>query len=597
VESIEGVAATPRETIRYCAELARPYRKQLLGGAVALIVGVGVNDVASPLVFAAVLDRIASLDGRHEQLWPRFGTLIVLYAVLVVVGQAVFRLSGWLQWEGSLKAFANGIHRSFERLLDLGYRWHVDHPAGEVASSLSSFSWAFVDGLDQLQWGVLRIIVVVLAAVIVLGVVAWPVALVIFGMSAVFAVIVVKRSRPVSDAAKVFSDAHSRAEGTASDVIRNVVTVLTAAGEPAESELVAALLKESVAADLVGRRVFTVTRAWMGGAVGTMTWGSMLVGIILAVQGRVHTGVIYLALYYAAEVGTQLLDSFQSIRILSRGLGRAAKLVGLVSTPRAVVDAPDALPLVVDGGRLHFEHVRFSYSSDQPLLQDFELSLRAGEHVGIVGPSGGGKSTISRLVLRLMDLDGGRILVDGQDIASVTQASLRRAISYVPQDPQMLHRSIAENIWYGEPGPPDLGRIAEVGHAAHVAEFVDALPDGYLTVVGERGLKLSGGQRQRVAIAQAMLKAAPLLILDEATSALDSGSEQLVQDALWRLMAGSTALVVAHRLSTIAQLDRIVVVEGGRISEVGTHRTLLDTSPVGTYRRLWEHQSGGFITA
>jgi ATP-binding cassette subfamily B protein len=262
-----------------------------------------------------------------------------------------------------------------------------------------------------------------------------------------------------------------------------------------------------------------------------------------------------------------------------------------------VVDAEGAAPLEVRGGSLHFEHVRFAYSADQPLLQDFELSLRAGEHVGIVGPSGGGKSTVSRLVLRLMDLDGGRILIDGQDIAGVTQASLRRAISYVPQDPQMLHRSIAENIWYGRPGPPDLAHIAEVGRAAHVAEFVEALPDGYLTVVGERGLKLSGGQRQRVAIAQAMLKGAPLLILDEATSALDSGSEQLVQEALWRLMAGSTALVVAHRLSTIAQLDRIVVVEGGRISEVGTHRALLDSSPVGTYRRLWEHQSGGFITA
>jgi ATP-binding cassette subfamily B protein len=204
---------------------------------------------------------------------------------------------------------------------------------------------------------------------------------------------------------------------------------------------------------------------------------------------------------------------------------------------------------------------------------------------------------VTRLVLRFMNLDSGRVLIDGQDIAAVTQSSLRRSISYVPQDPQMLHRSIAENIWYGREGDVDMALVEQVGRGAHVAEFVEDLPDGYDTVVGERGLKLSGGQRQRVAIAQAMLKGAPLLILDEATSALDSGSERLVQDALWRLMAGSTALVVAHRLSTISHLDRIVVVESGAISEMGTHRQLLDDSPVGTYRQLWEHQSGGFITA
>ena len=195
-----------------------------------------------------------------------------------------------------------------------------------------------------------------------------------------------------------------------------------------------------------------------------------------------------------------------------------------------------------------------------------------------------------------MDVDAGRILIDGQDIATCTQASVRRAVSYVAQDPQMLHRTIAENIWYGHPGPIRMDLVRRVANAAHVEEFVQDLPEGYETVVGERGLKLSGGQRQRVAIAQAMLKAAPVLILDEATSSLDSESERYVQEALWRLMASSTALVVAHRLSTIAHLDRIIVVEAGQVVEVGTHRELLLASPVGTYRHLWEHQSGGFLS-
>jgi ATP-binding cassette subfamily B protein len=596
VEHTGGTEATTRETLRYCVALARPYRKLLFGGAAALVVGVVINDVATPLVFAAVLDRIAGLHGQ-TQLWPRFGALIIIYAALVLLGQVAFRVAGWLEWEGSLRSFANGIHRSFDRLLALGYRWHADHPSGEVASSLSSFSWAFVDGIDELNWGVLRIVVVVLSAVAVMAVVAWPVAILLVALSAAFVVIIVRRAGPVAEAARRFSDAHSQAEGAASDVIRNVSTVLVASGEQFESQRVAALLAQSVRADLRARRTFTVTRLWMGGAIGLMTWGAMLVGIVLAVRGEIRTGVIYLVLFYAAQVSGQLVESFEYIRNLSRGLGRAAKLVGLVSSTPEVIDVPDAPDLTVRKATLHFEHVRFAYQPTQPVLRDFDLAVAAGEHVGVVGPSGGGKSTITRLVLRLMELDSGRITIDGHDIASVTQSSLRKAISYVPQDPQMLHRSIADNIWYGRPGPADLAVIERVARDAHVAEFVEDLPDGYNTLVGERGVKLSGGQRQRVAIAQAMLKAAPLLILDEATSALDSESERLVQEALWRLMATSTALVVAHRLSTISQLDRIVVVEAGRISEVGTHRELLDSSPVGTYRQLWSHQSGGFIRA
>jgi ATP-binding cassette subfamily B protein len=590
-----GEAASTRETLRYCLELARPYGRMLLGGASALLITVIIADVATPLVFAAVLDRIAGLR-RGAALWPRFGWLVVVYAVLLITGQAVNRLAGWLEWEGSLRTFANGIHRSFERLMSLGYRWHVEHPAGEVASSLSAFSWALVDGIDTLHWGILRVAVVLLSAVVVLGIVAWPVAVVLVLLSVVFAVVIVKRSAAVTEATREFSRAHSLAEGDASDAIRNVTTVLVGAGEEAESQRVRERLDESVRADLKARRTFTVTRVWMAGTVGIMTWGALLVGVVLAVDGDIKAGTVYLVLFYAAQVSQELIESFMYIRDLSRGLGRASKLVGLVSTPPAVVDRRHAQDLVASRGSLRFERVSFAYRRDRPLLEDFSLSLQPGEHVGAVGPSGGGKSTITRLVLRLMDVDAGRILIDGQDISGCTQASVRRAVSYVPQDPQMLHRTIAENIWYGQPGPPDLGRIEEVAEAAFVAEFVSELPEGYHTIVGERGLKLSGGQRQRVAIAQAMLKGAPLLILDEATSSLDSESERYVQEALWRLMAGSTALVIAHRLSTIAQLDRIVVIENGNIVEAGSHAELL-RRPAGTYRRLWEHQSGGFLAA
>ena len=232
-------------------------------------------------------------------------------------------------------------------------------------------------------------------------------------------------------------------------------------------------------------------------------------------------------------------------------------------------------------------------------LADVSLTIAIGETTAITGPSGSGKTTLTKLMLRYADRDGGLIEIDGQDIACVTQHSLRGHIAYVPQDPQMLHRTIAENISYGmdDGRGIDMELVRRVGRAAYVDEFVERLPDGYETLVGERGMKLSGGQRQRVAIAQAMAKRAKVLVLDEATSALDSESESLVQDALWHLMEGTTALVVAHRLATIARLDRIVVLDRGRVVEQGTHAELLAAGRAGVYGRLWAHQSGGFLAA
>src|SRR5579875_2775850 len=394
MEEPSGEAASTRQTLSYCLQLARPYRRMLLGGAAALVVTVVIADVGTPLVFASVLDRIAGLH-RGAHLWPRFGGLIVLYAVLRVGGQAVNRLAGWLEWEGSLRAFANGIHRSFERLMALGYMWHVEHPAGEVASSLSAFSWALVDGIDTLQWGILRVAVVLLSAVVVLAVVAWPVAVVLVLLSVIFAIVIVKRSAAVTEATRRFSRAHSLAEGDASDAIRNVTTVLVGAGEEAESQRVRSRLDESVRADLEARRTFTVTRVWMAGTVGLMTWGALLVGVALAVSGDIKAGTVYLVLFYAAQVSQELIESFMHIRDLSRGLGRAAKLVGLVASPPAVADRPGAPQLLASAGALRFERVSFAYRRDRPLLEDFSLSLEAGQHVGVVGPSGGGKSTIT----------------------------------------------------------------------------------------------------------------------------------------------------------------------------------------------------------
>jgi ATP-binding cassette subfamily B protein len=337
----------------------------------------------------------------------------------------------------------------------------------------------------------------------------------------------------------------------------------------------------------------------MESSLAAFSWVAVLIGVVLALHHTVAAGAVYLILFYATQVVGMLEESFEHIRSVSRDLGRCAKFAGIAASVPEIQDAPDAPELRLRESRIEFSHVAFSYRDGAPLFDDLTLRVESGEHVGLVGPSGSGKTTLTKLLLRFVDVGGGQILIDGQDIACVSQDSLRRRISYVSQEPQMLHRTIAENICYGisDLERPDMDLVREVGRAAHVEEFVARLPHGYDTIVGERGLKLSGGQRQRVAIAQAMAKASPILILDEATSALDSESESLVQEALWRLMDGATALVVAHRLATIARLDRIVVIEQGRIVEEGSHGELLTRGEAGVYGRLWRHQSGGFLAA
>ena len=239
------------------------------------------------------------------------------------------------------------------------------------------------------------------------------------------------------------------------------------------------------------------------------------------------------------------------------------------------------------------ERVRFTHSGQgAPLFDGLDLHIGDAERVGLVGRSGGGKTTIIRLLLRLMDVDAGRILIGGRDITRLTQVDLRSLVAYVPQDPVMFHRTLGENIAFGRPGATD-AQIRAAAAAAHVLEFAEDLPQGFDTLVGERGVKLSGGQRQRVAIARAVLRDAPVLLLDEATSALDSESEALIQDALWRMMEGRTAIVVAHRLSTVSGMDRLIVLDRGRVAEEGSHVELLARG--GGYAKLWQRQSGGFL--
>jgi ATP-binding cassette subfamily B protein len=604
-ELSEFPTASAKDTIAFCWQQVEGQKRPLITSWIVMVSAVVVADIVCPLIFASILSRVASIP-HHSTVseWHRFGPFLLAYGIAGLIAMVFWRVAGWLEWGACVRAFAQGLNNGYRHLLRLSYRWHMDHPAGEVISSLGNFSWAFVEMVDVASWGLLPVAVVVLSALIVLSVAAWPAALALLVMVGLFVFVLSRRLPLVRQASQQFEDHHSKATGVVADTVTNLMTVRSAAAEPHERYRVEDLMQQSVEADLRARSIFMRTQLQLETSIVVGTLLALVAGTTMAVHHWASTAALYLILYYSAQVALSMQQSFEHLRSFARSLGRAGKFAAISGVEIEITNRADARDLRVGPGQVDFSHVTFGYRAGVPLFEDLNLTVKPGEHVALVGPSGSGKSTLSKLLLRFMDVEGGGILIDGQDIKGITVSSLRSHISYVPQDPQLLHRTIAENICYGSgpdggtdsAAPPvDYDIVHAVGKAAHVEEFVYALPDRYDTVVGERGLKLSGGQRQRVAIAQAMAKNAPILVLDEATSALDSESEHLVQEALWRLMESSTALVIAHRLSTIATMDRIVVFDGGTIVEEGTHRELLRPGGVGMYGRLWQHQSGGFL--
>ncbi len=333
---------------------------------------------------------------------------------------------------------------------------------------------------------------------------------------------------------------------------------------------------------------------WMGfGLLIVAIQSIMMFGAVYFWQkNQLTLGDFVLIQSYLLTTFGQLVGINRELRRFYSALAETGEMLDILELPHEVQDVPGAKELQVDKGEIEFKDVEFHFHEDRSILNNFSLKIIQNQKVALVGPSGAGKSTITKLLLRLFDVKNGAIAIDGQNIADVTQESLRHAISFVPQEPVLFHRTLMENIRYGRQGASD-EEVFAAARKAHCHEFISDLPDTYYTFVGERGIKLSGGERQRVAIARAILKNAPILILDEATSSLDSESEALIQDALRVLMEGKTVVVIAHRLSTIMHMDRIVVIEKGHVVANGTHTQLLQND--GLYKKLWSIQAGGFL--
>ena len=395
------------------------------------------------------------------------------------------------------------------------------------------------------------------------------------------------------------AEARSVAVGRIVDSYTNVLTVKLFAQAEEERSAVRSALERWTQAFLHSFRLITNVTGLLSIMNSLLLVSTGALSVALWMRGVMTSGEAAAGLALVMRILAMSGWVMQTVRGVFENVGVVQESMETIARPHAIVDAPGAPPLRVTRGAVRFENVSFHYGREEGVLDNLDLAIAPGEKVGLVGPSGAGKSTIASLLLRLHEVESGRILIDGQDVAAVTQDSLRRQIAVVTQETSLLHRSIRENIAYGraDAGEEDIVRAAKLAHAH---DFIAALEDekgrrGYDARVGERGVKLSGGQRQRIAIARVILKDAPILVLDEATSALDSEIEAAIQDALSTLMRGKTVIAIAHRLSTIAALDRLVVIDAGRVVEEGSHAELLRRG--GLYARLWQRQSGGFLGA
>ncbi|GLY70404.1 ABC transporter ATP-binding protein [Amycolatopsis taiwanensis] len=543
----------------------------------------------APLFVAALAGRLSAGE--------RLGLASLLPLVL---GFAAMLALGELLWRAGIHCLNRtdgfGIEDLYvigmDELLAKDAAFFHDNFAGSLTKRVLSFASRFEEFVDTLAFSVIANLVPLAFASVVLWRYDPVLVAVLVGLLLVTGLAtapLVRRRQALVDQREA---AIARVSGHVADTLANMEAVQAFAAEKREAaehrKRVGEQRRLSILSwDYANMRIDTL--------VAPMSVLTNALGVLLAAGlagGRLGVSAIVVAFTYYSSATRLMFDFNQIYRRMESSLTEAAQFTELLLTPPTVLDpvAPEALRS--SGAEIRFERVSYAHAGASELFTDLDLRIPSGTKIGLVGRSGGGKTTLTRLLLRLMDVDAGRILVGGQDISRLRQADLRSLMAYVPQDPAMFHRSLRDNIAFARPEASD-AEIRQAALAAHVTEFAEALPHGFDTLVGERGVKLSGGQRQRVALARAILRDAPILLLDEATSALDSESESLVQEALWRLMEGRTAVVVAHRLSTVARMDQLVVLDRGRIIEQGTHAELLARQ--GNYAQLWQHQSGGFL--
>lgn len=578
------------------------FARQAKGLFIALFVIeliVALLDTAIPWFIGHIVTLVTSVPPENflARTWPWLAAM----AAVVLLARPAIVLARYLVTN-------QAIAGPFTNLIRWQSHWHVVRQswaffqndfAGRISNRVMQTGPALRESLVASITAIWYVIVYGTTATIMTAAADWWLTIPILTWCVGYVGLLVYFVPRMRDRSKVTSEARSALMGRIVDSYTNIVTLKLFARPREEDAYVRDAVEFHTGRFLAQQRLITAFGTLLALLNAMLIAGSGAIALTLWVHGAVQVGAIAMVLPLTFQltnmsrwVAFSVTEIFEEIGVVQEGMLSIAQ-------PLQLVDSVGATPLAIAKGRIDFESVRFGYGRETGVLDGFTLHVQPGEKIGLVGRSGAGKSTVINLLLRFFDLEDGRILIDGQDIARATQESLRMQISVVTQDTSLLHRSIADNIRYGRPAATDDDVIA-AAKLAHAHEFILGLEDwkgrrGYDAQVGERGVKLSGGQRQRVAIARVILKNAPILVLDEATSALDSEVEAAIQASLGTLMAGKTVIAIAHRLSTIAQMDRLIVLDHGRIVEQGTHEQLLRHG--GHYAALWRRQSGGFIDA
>lgn len=589
------VPSTTRRTLHYYWLVTKRHKGYFFGLMAATFAFVALLTYGNPYVMSLVVDRVSADPVPADKVFEVFAPYIIALIAINVFGQAASKLQDYTMYKLEIAAAYDLATMSFDALCNQSMSFHSNRFGGTLVSQTSKFMSAYQQIIETITFPFLPVVcsVIFTCSILAPRVLAYVVILMI--LLAIYACVSYYMYKRILHLNEKAASAQNQLSGELSDSVANILSVKTYGREDYERGLFDQANKEVVARD--SKRMWA--SLLRGIITACITVVIMAVVTVFIAGGNawygITPGTLVVMFTYTYTITNQFNFINNGLQRFNRAFGDASGMTIILDEPRLVDDKPNAQPMVVTNGKIDFKDIGFSYTDGNTTTQvfkDFNLHIPVGQRVGLVGMSGAGKTTLTKLLLRLSDIQEGQILIDGQNVADTTQQSLRRQIAYVPQEALLFHRSIAENIAYGKPDAT-MEEIREAARQANALEFIEKLPQGFDTITGERGVKLSGGQRQRVAIARAMLADCPVLVLDEATSALDSESEHLVQDALEKLMHGRTSIVVAHRLSTVASLDRIVVLSQGKIVEDGPHAQLIEDG--GEYAHLWSRQTGAYL--
>ena len=587
----EDVPGTPFGFLRFL--VMKHYRERLLAFVLCVAAATAI-EALSPYVLGRMINALSEAAKTGTGSWTDVMPYIFLFAIVWYAPAVIVRGAEAIDIYISPRMRGLAQKYLFAYLMGHSPRYFQENFAGKLGQKIKQAGQATVSLLNIIAFDSVRIVVLMGVGGVLLALQSTFYAVALFVWAVVYLAVVTRLARRCVTLSKAFSDEVSTSTGRLIDAIANADLVRAFARAAFERKFLSRFLADEMNASQSLRWFLIVMRLFMSTAMLVLLVGMVMISMRDALSGAISIGAFTMIFF----LGTMIARSVQelSYRMLDffEQLGTLAEALELVTQQHEIVDKADATPVVVQRGEIVFENISFAHADGHPVFQGLTLRIGAGEKVGLVGKSGAGKSTLVKLLRRQFEPQGGRILIDGQDVSAVTWDSVNEAIAEVQQMPGVFHRPVRDNIRYSKPDADD-AVVVSAAQDAHAHDFISGREAGYDTIVGEQGIKLSGGERQRVAIARALVKDAKILVLDEATSSLDSESEHLIQEALFELMKGRTVIAIAHRLSTIVGMDRIVYLENGRIVEQGRHEELITRG--GPYAQLWNRQVGGFIDA